>query len=258
MAALDRLLAAATGARRRIVVSDTLFSMDGSRAPLADLCGLARRHAAILVVDEAHATGLFGAGGSGLVEEAGCADGVHVRIGTLSKAIGAAGGFVAGHPDLVHWLRHAARAWIFSTAHPPAVAAAAARGLALVTAEPDRRRELAARAADFRGLLAATGLDTGTAEAQIVPVIVGLLAPHSGGSHPAGRGTCPARGSLSVVCVASARRSGTWRACRGAGEPQGRLAGEPGFLPGVPSRRLDRPTGPPGSRPRGTERDPVL
>ncbi|MFN9368522.1 MAG: aminotransferase class I/II-fold pyridoxal phosphate-dependent enzyme [Planctomycetia bacterium] len=173
MAALDRLLAAATGARRRIVVSDTLFSMDGSRAPLADLCGLARRHAAILVVDEAHATGLFGAGGSGLVEEAGCADGVHVRIGTLSKAIGAAGGFVAGHPDLVHWLRHAARAWIFSTAHPPAVAAAAARGLALVTAEPDRRRELAARAADFRGLLAATGLDTGTAEAQIVPVIVG-------------------------------------------------------------------------------------
>lgn len=173
MAALDRLLAGAAGARRRIVVSDTLFSMDGSRAPLADLCGLARRHDAILVVDEAHATGLFGERGSGLVEEAGCADGVHVRIGTLSKAIGAAGGFVAGHPHLVHWLRHTARAWIFSTAHPPAVAAAAARGIALVVAEPDRRRELAARAALFRDRLAAAGLDTGTAEAQIVPVIVG-------------------------------------------------------------------------------------
>jgi len=173
MAALDRLLAGAAGPRRRIVVSDTLFSMDGSRAPLADLCDLARRHGAILVVDEAHATGLFGDRGSGLVEATGCADGVHVRIGTLSKAIGAAGGFVAGHPDLVHWLRHTARAWIFSTAHPPAVAAAAARGIALVGAEPDRRRTLATRAALFRERLAAAGLDTGVAEAQIVPVILG-------------------------------------------------------------------------------------
>lgn len=173
MAALDRLLTGAARARRRIVVSDTLFSMDGSRAPLADLCGLARRHAALLVVDEAHATGLFGDRGSGLVEETGCADGVHIRIGTLSKAIGAAGGFVAGHPDLIHWLRHTARAWIFSTAHPPAVAAAAARGIALVGAEPDRRRAVTMRAAAFRDRLTAAGLDTGVAEAQIVPVIVG-------------------------------------------------------------------------------------
>jgi 8-amino-7-oxononanoate synthase len=176
MAALDRLLAGATRARRRLVVSDTLFSMDGSRAPLADLCELARRHAAILVADEAHATGLFGDRGSGLVEETGCADGVHVRIGTLSKAIGAAGGFAAGHPALVHWLRHTARAWIFSTAHPPAVAAAAARGIQLVTAEPDRRRELAVRAAAFRARLAGARLDTGSAEAQIVPVVVGAPA----------------------------------------------------------------------------------
>jgi 8-amino-7-oxononanoate synthase len=176
MATLDRLLAGATRARRRLVVSDTLFSMDGSRAPLADLCELARRHAAILVADEAHATGLFGDRGSGLVEETGCADGVHVRIGTLSKAIGAAGGFAAGHPALVHWLRHTARAWIFSTAHPPAVAAAAARGIQLVTAEPDRRRELAVRAAAFRARLAGARLDTGSAEAQIVPVVVGAPA----------------------------------------------------------------------------------
>jgi 8-amino-7-oxononanoate synthase len=176
MATLDRLLAGATRARRRLVVSDTLFSMDGSRAPLADLCELARRHAAILVADEAHATGLFGDRGSGLVEETGCADGVHVRIGTLSKAIGAAGGFAAGHPALVHWLRHTARAWIFSTAHPPAVAAAAARGIQLVTAEPDRRRELAVRAAAFRARLAGARLDSGSAEAQIVPVVVGAPA----------------------------------------------------------------------------------
>ena len=171
--ALDRLLAAAGGSRRRIVVTDSLFSMDGSIAPLADLCTLARRHAAILMVDEAHATGVFGARGSGLVEEAGCADGVHVRVGTLSKALAAAGGFVAGHAEFIHWLRHTARAWIFSTAHPPAVAAAAARAVTLVTEEPAHRRELRDRAAAFRERLVHAGCDIGTAEAQIVPVVVG-------------------------------------------------------------------------------------
>ena len=173
MAALEALLAGAGAARRRLVVSDTLFSMDGTIAPLADLCGIARRHGAILMVDEAHATGVFGRRGGGLVEEAGCADGVHVRVGTLSKALGAAGGFVAGHADMVHWLRHRARAWIFSTAHPPAVAGAAARAIALVESEPGRRAELLARAADFRGALAAAGIDTGGAAAQIVPVVAG-------------------------------------------------------------------------------------
>lgn len=173
MAALDALLAGARAARRRLVVSDTLFSMDGTIAPLADLCGIARRHGAILLVDEAHATGVFGRRGSGLVEEAGCADGVHVRVGTLSKALGAAGGFVAGHADMIHWLRHRARAWIFSTAHPPAVAGAAARAIALVAAEPERRAELRARSAAFRAALVAAGIDIGGAVAQIVPVVAG-------------------------------------------------------------------------------------
>ena len=176
VAALDAALAAAGTARRRLIVTDSLFSMDGTVAPLADLCAVAERHGAMLMVDEAHATGVFGARGSGLVEEAGCADGVHVRVGTLSKALGAAGGFVAGHGALVHWLRHAARAWIFSTAHPPAVAAAACRAVELLAAEPDRRRELRARAAEFRGRLEAAGSDTGEAAAQIVPIIVGPAA----------------------------------------------------------------------------------
>ncbi|MFM9196323.1 MAG: aminotransferase class I/II-fold pyridoxal phosphate-dependent enzyme, partial [Planctomycetia bacterium] len=146
MAALDVMLSEpqAARARRRLIVTDTVFSMDGTVAPLADLCDLARKHRAILMVDEAHATGVFGARGSGLVDETGCADGVHVRVGTLSKALAAAGGFVAGHAALVHWLKHKARAWIFSTAHPPAVAAAASRAIALVSAEPHRRRELQA------------------------------------------------------------------------------------------------------------------
>ena len=173
LVSLDRLLAATRSARRRLIVTDTLFSMDGTIAPLADLCEIARRHAAILMVDEAHATGVFGPRGGGLVEETGCADGVHVRVGTFSKAVGAAGGFVAGHGRFVHWLRHKARAWIFSTAHPPSIAAAAARALALVAAEPARRRELLDRAAGFREALARAGIDSGGALAQIVPVVAG-------------------------------------------------------------------------------------
>jgi 8-amino-7-oxononanoate synthase len=173
MAALDALLAQAGSARRRLIVTDTVFSMDGTVAPLADLCELARKHRAILMVDEAHATGVFGVRGSGLVEESGCGDGVHVRVGTLSKALAAAGGFVAGHADMIHWLRHKARAWIFSTAHPPAVAAAATRAIALVSQEPHRRRELLVRAADFRQTLLQQGLDVAGATTQIVPIVVG-------------------------------------------------------------------------------------
>ncbi len=173
LAALDTLLGGARDARRRLIVSDTLFSMDGTIAPLGGLCELARRHDAIVLVDEAHATGVFGDRGSGLVEETGTADGVHVRVGTLSKALGAAGGFVAGNAAFIHWLRHKARAWMFSTAHPPAVAAAATRAIALVAQEPMRRLELRERAADFAGRLRHSGLDVGGAEAQIVPVVMG-------------------------------------------------------------------------------------
>ena len=173
MAALDALLAQAGSARRRLIVTDTVFSMDGTVAPLADLCELARKHRAILMVDEAHATGVFGVRGSGLVEETGCADGVHVRVGTLSKALAAAGGFVAGHANMIHWLRHKARAWIFSTAHPPAVAAAATRAIALVAEEPYRRRELLSRATGLRERLSQAGIDVAGATTQIVPIVVG-------------------------------------------------------------------------------------
>ena len=176
MAALDALLAQADSARRRLIVTDTVFSMDGTVAPLADLCELARKHRAILMVDEAHATGVFGVRGSGLVEETGCADGVHVRVGTLSKALAAAGGFVAGHADMIHWLRHKARAWIFSTAHPPPVAAAATRAITLLSQEPHRRRELLERAAGFRQLLSQSGIDVAGATTQIVPIVVGAAS----------------------------------------------------------------------------------
>jgi 8-amino-7-oxononanoate synthase len=173
MAVLDGLLTQAAKARRRLIVTDTVFSMDGTVAPLADLCELSRKHGAILMVDEAHATGVFGLRGGGLVEETGCADGVHIRVGTLSKALAAAGGFVAGHAAMIHWLRHKARAWIFSTAHPPAVVAAATRAIALLAEEPYRRQELRMRAAGFRQSLLQAGVDTGGDTTQIVPVVVG-------------------------------------------------------------------------------------
>jgi 8-amino-7-oxononanoate synthase len=171
-AAAERLLKG-SAARRKLVVTDSLFSMDGTMAPLDDLAEVSARHGAMLLVDEAHATGVFGARGSGLIEETGTADGVHVRVGTLSKALGAAGGFVAGHPRLVDWLRHSARAWVFSTAHPPAVAGAALRAVELLGEEPQRRTALLDRATAFRDRLRATGRDLGDAAGQIVPVIVG-------------------------------------------------------------------------------------
>jgi 8-amino-7-oxononanoate synthase len=181
MAALDMLLSQAGSARRRLIVTDTVFSMDGTVAPLADLCALARKHQAILMVDEAHATGVFGSRGSGLVEEAGCADGVHIRVGTLSKALAAAGGFVAGHADMIHWLRHKARAWIFSTAHPPAVAAAATRSIALLAEEPHRRRELLQRAGELRAAIPQASIHAARmhpdgATTQIVPIVVGAAS----------------------------------------------------------------------------------
>jgi len=176
LGSLEAVLQTARDARRRLVVTDTLFSMDGTIAPLAELCDIARRHDAMLFVDEAHATGVFGRRGGGLVEETNTADGVHVRVGTLSKALGAAGGFVAGNARLIHWLRHAARAWVFSTAHPPGVAAAATRAIGLVGEEPRRRAELRGRAAEFAGRLRNAGLDIGAAEAQIVPIIAGAPA----------------------------------------------------------------------------------
>ena len=159
-------------ARRRLIVTDSLFSMDGTIAPLADMAQLAHDTKSMLLVDEAHATGLFGIHGSGLVEETGIASSVAVRIGTLSKALGSSGGFVSGHRTLIDYLRHRARSWMFSTAHPPASAAAAIQAIKLLSEEPFRRKKLAESAALFRQKLLSHGVDIGDAEAHVVPVFV--------------------------------------------------------------------------------------
>ncbi|MBI1903786.1 MAG: 8-amino-7-oxononanoate synthase [Planctomycetia bacterium] len=159
--------------RRRLIVSDSLFSMHGDSAPLADLASLARRHHAMLMVDEAHATGVFGPRGRGLCEQFGVAEAVHVRVGTLSKALGCSGGFVAGPHNLVEWLINKARSCVFSTASPPANSAAASAALKIVDSEPQRRTALLERAADLRRKLTAQGWNIGTSESQIVPIFVG-------------------------------------------------------------------------------------
>jgi 8-amino-7-oxononanoate synthase len=171
--ALRDQLANASSFRRRLIVTDTLFSMDGDLAPLPELAELAERYQAMLMVDEAHATGVFGETGRGVCEHLGVEAGVHVRIGTLSKALGSIGGFVAGQRRLIDWLANRARAYVFSTAAPEAASAAARRALQIVQHQPERRQQLLARAADLRSRLHQQGWATGESASQIVPVILG-------------------------------------------------------------------------------------
>jgi 8-amino-7-oxononanoate synthase len=170
---LERQLRRATRTGRRLIVADSLFSMDGDLAPLPALADLAERYDAMLLVDEAHATGVFGTWGRGVAEQQGVERRVDVRIGTLSKALGCVGGFVVGSERLIRWLVNRARPYVFSTASPAANAAAAIAALEIVSAEPERRERLLSRAAGLRQTLAAQGWNTGQSASHIIPVIVG-------------------------------------------------------------------------------------
>ena len=161
--------------RRRVIVTESLFSMDGDLARLADLFALAKRYEAILYVDEAHALGVLGPEGRGACAAAGIpADDPHVvRMATLGKAFGSYGAFVAGAPEIVELLRNRSRGFIFTTGIPPAAAAAASAALRVSRAEPERRTGLLKRAAALRAMLASQGWEVGAACAQIIPLAIG-------------------------------------------------------------------------------------
>jgi len=172
LGALERALGASR-ARRKLVVCDSIFSMDGDTMPLADLVALAERHGAWTMLDEAHATGVLGASGAGLAEAEGVGERVTVRMGTLGKALGGYGAFVAGSRDLIETLVNRARAYVFSTALPPSIVAAARAAIAIVRGEPELRERLWRNARRMHAALAAAGLDLAPLASPILPLVVG-------------------------------------------------------------------------------------
>ena len=171
--ALERELQQAGHYRHRFIVTDSLFSMDGDVAPLDQLCDLADRFDASLIVDEAHATGQLGERGRGVAEWMNVEDRVAVRVGTLSKAIGSLGGFVTGEHELIDWLWNRARTQIYSTALPPSACAAASKAIEIIQEEPWRRERVHSLAEQLRTGVSEAGLaTTPNGVGSIVPVIL--------------------------------------------------------------------------------------
>ena len=170
---LAELLKACPPTGQRLIVTDSVFSMDGDLAPLAEIVGLARQYDAWVMVDEAHATGVFGPHGGGLVEELGLAGQVDIRMGTLGKALGCVGAFVAGSHELIDWLVNRARSFIYTTAIPPAMAAAVLAALDIVEQEPERRQQLWDNTRMLSDGLRSLGYTLGATRSQILPVIIG-------------------------------------------------------------------------------------
>ncbi|MBM3266118.1 MAG: glycine C-acetyltransferase [Candidatus Sericytochromatia bacterium] len=174
VADLRRVLAEVAGQYRRIlVVTDGVFSMDGDIAPLPDIVAAAEEHGALIMVDDAHASGVLGRNGRGTVDHYDLHGRVHIQVGTLSKAVGVLGGYVAGPQVLIEYLWHKARPFLFSTSHPPAVTAACMAAFDLLETEPAIIERLWDNSRYFKAGLADLGFDTGASQTPITPVIVG-------------------------------------------------------------------------------------
>jgi 8-amino-7-oxononanoate synthase len=159
--------------RRRLIVTDGVFSTEGAIAPLLEIRQLADRYGALVMVDDAHATGVLGQGGRGTAEHFGIQGRIEIQMGTLGKALGGFGAYVAGTQDLIDYLINCCRPFIYTTAIPPAVAAMALAALRIVEQEPQWRARLWENAAYFRNGLRNLGFDTGRSETPIVPVLIG-------------------------------------------------------------------------------------
>lgn len=174
VAAAEKLLQEAQSQPgHKLLISDGVFSMEGDIAPLPRLCDVAERYGAIMMVDDAHASGVLGRNGRGTIDHHGVHGRVHIQVGTLSKAIGSLGGYVCGSRDLIEFLYHRARPFLFSTSHPPSVAATCMAAFDVLEEEPERIARLWENTRFIKKGLQGLGFNTGMSETPITPVIVG-------------------------------------------------------------------------------------
>jgi glycine C-acetyltransferase len=157
----------------KLLISDGVFSMDGDIGPLPGLVEAAEAQGAVMMVDDAHSSGVLGRAGRGTIDHFGLHGRVHIQVGTLSKAIGVLGGYVCGSRDLIDFLYHRARPFLFSTSHPPAVAAACLAAFDVLEQEPERMQALWENTKYFKAGLTLAGFNTGMSETPITPVMVG-------------------------------------------------------------------------------------
>jgi glycine C-acetyltransferase len=158
---------------RKLLITDGVFSMDGDIGPLPELVEAAERHGAIMMIDDAHSSGVLGRNGRGTVDHFNLHGRVDIQVGTLSKAIGVLGGYVCGSKDLIDFLYQRARPFLFSTSHPPAVAASCLAAFDILENEPERIEKLWENTRYFKSGLKAAGFDTGASETPITPIMVG-------------------------------------------------------------------------------------
>jgi glycine C-acetyltransferase len=175
-AAEQKLEALKESSGRKLLITDGVFSMDGDIGPLPKLVELAGRYGAIMMVDDAHSSGVLGRNGRGTVDHFGLHGSVDIQVGTLSKAIGVLGGYVCGSRDLIDYLHHRARPFLFSTSHPPGVAAACLAAFDILENEPERIERLWTNTRRFQANLQAAGFSTGKSETPITPIHIGDAA----------------------------------------------------------------------------------
>ena len=171
--AARRIIKDLPAGQRKLLITDGVFSMDGDLGPLPALCELAEETGCIMMVDDAHASGVFGKNGRGTIDHFGMHGRVDIQVGTLSKAMGALGGYVAGSGDLVDFLHHRARPFLFSTSHPPSVVLACMAALDVLMEEPEIIERLWDNTRFFKEGLHRLGFNTGLSESPITPVIAG-------------------------------------------------------------------------------------
>ena len=171
--AARKVLESLPAGQRKLLITDGVFSMDGDVGALPELCALAEEFGCIMMVDDAHASGVFGRNGRGTIDHFGMHGRVDIQVGTLSKAVGVLGGYVAGSKTLIEFLYHRARPFLFSTSHPPGVAAACLAALDVLMDEPQIIDRLWENTKFFKTGLQTLGFNTGLSESPITPVIVG-------------------------------------------------------------------------------------